>query len=95
MTELTGILSGESTLKGAISGASDLAGAIGVGIVDNTKILQFASIYEFPNRGDTGKIYIDTSENASYRWDEAASKYYCVGRDYREIDTTTGGAANE
>lgn len=82
-------------LAGTISGQSALSGAIGAAVVDNTKILQFSSIYEFPNRGDTGKIYIDTSENATYRWDEAASKYYCVGRDYTEIDTISGGAANE
>ncbi|WP_427112454.1 hypothetical protein [Megasphaera sueciensis] len=82
-------------LTGAISGGSSLSGAIGAAVVDNTKILQFSSIYEFPNRGDTGKIYIDTSENATYRWDEAASKYYCVGRDYQEIGTISGGTANE
>ena len=84
MAGLTGTLSGESAVSGKTS----------AGVVDNTKILQFASIYEFPNRGDTGKIYIATSENASYRWDEAASKYYCVGRDYQEIDTISGGTAN-
>lgn len=82
-------------LVGTISGQSALKGTMGAAVVDNTKILQFSSIYEFPNRGDTGKIYIDTSENATYRWDEAASKYYCVGRDYTQIDTISGGAANE
>lgn len=82
-------------LTGTIGGESTLQGKTGSGIVDNTKILQFSSIYEFPNRGDTGKIYIDTSENATYRWDEAASKYYCVGRDYTEIGTISGGTAND
>ncbi|KMO86059.1 hypothetical protein AB840_09955 [Megasphaera cerevisiae DSM 20462] len=81
-------------LVGTLSGSSILNGTISAGVVDNTKIIQCSSIYEFPNRGDMGKIYIDTSENASYRWDEAASKYYCVGRDYQEIDTITGGTAN-
>lgn len=83
-----------ANLVGTLSGGSTLGGRISAGIVDNTKIIQCSSIYEFPNRGDTGKIYIDTSENASYRWDEAASKYYCVGRDYQEIDTISGGTAN-
>jgi hypothetical protein len=78
-------------LTGILSGASILSGQFSSGVVDNSKILQFASIYEFPNRGDSNKIYIDQSENASYRWDESASRYYCVGRDYKEIDTITGG----
>jgi len=81
-------------LVGTLSGGSTLAGSISAGVVDNTKILQCSSIYEFPNRGDTGKIYIDQSENATYRWDESGSKYYCVGRDYTEIGTITGGTAN-
>ena len=78
-------------LTGTLSSTGALTGTLSSGVIDNTKILQFDSIYEFPNRGDTGKIYIDTSENATYRWDESGSRYYCVGRDYTEIDTITGG----
>ena len=78
-------------LTGSLSGSGSLQGTISAEVVDNTKILPFASIHEFPNRGDTGKIYIAQDENASYRWDEAASKYYCIGRDWREIGAINGG----
>ncbi len=62
---------------------------------DITKFIQYNSIYEFPNRGDLGILYVDSRENATYRWDETASKYYCVGRDYQEIDRISGGIINE
>lgn len=31
-------------------------------------------------------VYMIKEENASYRWDEENSKYYCIGRDYNEIE---------
>lgn len=85
MADLTGKISGKGTLHGRISAS----------VIDTTEIDQYDSIYEFPNRGDKGKLYIDMSENASYRWDEAASKYYCVGRDWMEIGAINGGVLNE
>lgn len=41
---------------------------------------------ELPNRGVASTVYIVADENASYRWDEANSKYFCIGRDYEELE---------
>lgn len=50
---------------------------------------------ELPNRGKANTIYIVTEENASYRWDEANGKYFCIGRDYEEVEIIIcGGNAN-
>ncbi len=57
-------------------------------------IYSYNSIYEFPNRGTENSLYIVKSENKSYRWDESAKRYYCVGSDYKEIKIVNGGKAN-
>jgi hypothetical protein len=54
--------------------------------------MQYGSIYEFPNRGVASTLYITSDENAAYRWDETGSKYFCIGRDYKEIENILGGA---
>lgn len=56
-------------------------------------IIQAETIYEFPNRGCTYKLYVSISENAVYMWNEKDSKYYCIGRDYNEIGKIDGGNA--
>lgn len=50
--------------------------------------------FEFPSVGDPYKIYIATEENAVYRYDENQLFYFCVGRDYEQIDVINGGVAN-
>lgn len=50
-------------------------------------------IFDFPNRGNVHTLYIATEENACYRWDETNSKYFCIGRDYSEIEIIDGGNA--
>ena len=52
---------------------------------------QYGSLFDFPNRGSSDSLYISKDDNSVYRWDEANSKYYCVGRDYSEIDTIICG----
>lgn len=54
---------------------------------------QYGSIYEFPNRGYENVLYMNISENKTYRWDELAKKYYCVGSDYNLIKIINGGNA--
>ncbi len=44
----------------------------------------YKSFNEFPTIGKTGVIYIDTSENTLYRWDDTDLKYYCVGSNNNE-----------
>lgn len=48
---------------------------------------------ELPNRGSSDSVYFVKDENATYRWDEENSKYFCVGRDYTEIKVICGGKA--
>lgn len=48
---------------------------------------------DFPSVGNSKQIYIDTGNNATYRWDATATKYFCVGRDYNEIQIINGGGA--
>ena len=57
------------------------------------EIFNGKDIFSFPNRGNVYTLYVATEENASYRWDEANSKYFCIGRDYNEIETIDGGNA--
>ena len=57
-------------------------------------ILQYQSIHEFPNIGDENKIYISTSTNSVYRWDDTSIKYYCIGSDYNNIDVINGGSSS-
>lgn len=69
--------------------------------VDNTqktitatlKGIQYESKLNFPNVGSPNLIYVDVSENASYRWDSNTLTYICVGRDYNEIAIISGGNA--
>lgn len=48
---------------------------------------------ELPNVGSADIVYIIEDENAVYRWDTSALKYFSVGRDYNEIEVIYGGSA--
>ena len=48
---------------------------------------------DFPSVGNAHQIYIDTGDNAIYRWDGTETKYFCTGRDYNEIQIINGGGA--
>lgn len=52
------------------------------------------SVYEFPNIGQVGVFYVDTSANRTYRWDGNDKKYYCVGSDWQVVNCVNGGNAN-
>ena len=47
----------------------------------NNPICPYASYTLFPSVGDQESIYIDTSTNAIYRWDDANVKYYPLAFD--------------
>ena len=55
---------------------------------------QYVSKYAFPNRGDKAVLYMDTTENRSYRCDEITGTYICIGADYNQIKIINGGNAN-
>lgn len=76
----------------------ELVGVLSVASVSTESgtdaVTQVQTRYELPNRGKSGKVYFVKDENATYRWDEENLKYFCVGRDYREIEYINGGDAN-
>ena len=49
------------------------------------------SYLEFPTVGKVDALYVDSTENSIYRWDDTNLKYYCIGRDYKEIEVINGG----
>lgn len=74
-------------LKGTLGKVSGLSANLSTAFVEGkAKVLQFSSIYDLPNRGNSESLYMVGEENACYRWDEDNSKYFCVGRDYNEIE---------
>lgn len=54
------------------------------------KVVEADTPLSFPAVGETNTIYIAKSENASYRWNDADLHYYCIGRDYNEIELIDG-----
>lgn len=48
---------------------------------------------DLPSIGKALCLYVITSENKLYRWDDTDIKYYCVGSDYNDIKTINGGSA--
>lgn len=45
----------------------------------------FSTYADFPAVGESNKLYIDTSGEETYRYDEATSTYKCVGNDYNNV----------
>lgn len=56
--------------------------------------IQVKTISELPSVGEKNGIYFVIDENATYRWDDEELKYFCVGRDYKDIDVINGGNAD-
>lgn len=105
--QLSGTLSQVSNLSGTLSRAVGLSGALALGVnpgkyytkeeIDEMlqsvsgKIVSATTYLEFPVVGSTDTIYIDSTHNRVYRWDDDSLKYFCVGSDYNEIDIIDGG----
>lgn len=87
MARLIGKLTSSGSVSGKVSAGQ---GAAGPG--DNVQT--FNTYLDFPKIGKVNVIYIDVADNASYRWNDADLNYYCIGRDYTEIDLINGGNAN-
>lgn len=56
-------------------------------------IVQKTSYLLFPSVGDSNLLYIDTENNAAYRWDETKLKYFCINSNYHDIDIISGGTS--
>ena len=48
------------------------------------------SYLKFPTIGDSSSLYIDTTSNKTYRWDDNSLKYFIVGSDYDDIEIIDG-----
>lgn len=73
-------MNGRIIPRGRVKGEINAAGRVYV------KELRFANHYEFPSIGDSECLYIAIDENATYRYDDEERAYFCVGRDYKEIE---------
>jgi hypothetical protein len=60
----------------------------------DSAIIQKTTYLEFPNIGSSSYLYIDTTTNISYRWDNTSKKYYSLNADYKNIKQISGGNAN-
>lgn len=85
MNKLTATLTARSTLTGNLS----------IGRLVGGNVANYDTHYNFPAVGDARVLYVAGKENAVYRWDEKDLKYFCVGRDYTELNEINGGNAND
>jgi len=49
----------------------------------------------FPSIGDPNLFYIDAGNNSVYRWDKGKMKYFCIGKNYENIDVISGGSSKD
>lgn len=57
------------------------------------QVIQATTVFEFPNIGKEHCLYVDTTANKTYSWNNDDLKYYCVGSDYEAIEIVNGGGA--
>lgn len=82
--------------EGLTTETVDLASSsIEVGIGSTSCIVESATFLEFPSVGKANTLYIDRTANKTYRWDEAALRYACIGSDYADIAIIYGGAPSD
>lgn len=48
----------------------------------------------FPRPGEVGTLYIDTSNDKIYRWDDITQDYVVIGSDYMDISEIEDGEAD-
>ena len=53
-------------------------------------VLEYDSKSDFPEPGETGKIYVDKSTNLTYRWSSNSNNYIMVGGGDLNIENGTG-----
>ena len=59
-----------------LQGLTELVDYIKKYIADQQEVIPYASYTLFPTIGKTNAIYVDTTTNAIYRWDDNNIKYY-------------------
>lgn len=67
-------------MQGKVPGQKQISGKLSNAVVDNSKILEYDTHYDFPTVGKSRTIYIAKQENALYRWDDTELLYFqCSG----------------
>lgn len=56
----------------------------------NPIVINADSYLQFPTVGDSQCLYVDTTDNKCYRWDDTNLKYFVVGSDYNDIQIIDG-----
>lgn len=64
-----------------LQGLTELVDYIKKYIADQQEVIPYASYTLFPTIGKTNAIYVDTTTNAIYRWDDNNIKYYALAFD--------------
>lgn len=62
-------------------GLTELVEYIKKYVDEKHEVIPYASYTLFPSVGDQNTIYIDTTTNAIYRWDDTNIKYYPLAFD--------------
>ncbi len=60
----------------------------------STKEVHVSTLFDLPEIGQVGIVYIVVKENAAYRWDAEGGNFICIGRDWKEIQCINGGDAS-
>lgn len=84
-------ISNDNELKGTIHVSNSLKGEVTVEASVAERVQHYKNRAELPALGSASVIYIIDSENATYRWDNSTLTYYCIGRDWKEIQGICGG----
>lgn len=74
-------------VSGGVGGSGDVIGNIEKAENIYVKEVNFKNRYEFPSIGKENMVYVAIDEKASYIFDITQNVYYCIGRDYNEIDS--------
>lgn len=73
-----------------LSGLTDLVTYLKLCIAQHKVIIPRASFSLFPETGDENNIYIDTSTNAIYRWNDTDKKFVLLAKPPRTIAISEG-----
>lgn len=73
-----------------LSGLTDLVTYMKLCIAQHKVIIPRASFSLFPETGDENNIYIDTSTNAIYRWNDTDKKFVLLAKPPRSIAISEG-----
>lgn len=58
-------------------------------------VVEYNSKSDFPETGETGKIYVDKSTNLTYRWSSNSNNYIMVGGGDLEVVQNTGNSTTD